>query len=125
MSDPYFYREYECNISCPYFRARTIRCHKLIKDGCIKEYEGCERDSTVHLIYEIPFGSVGRLTIFFRDTLKCGYLDVFLSMERAIWTVTPISQVPFNPTTNIRLLRNGIIINLGSVGDVTWKYNGF
>ena len=125
MSDPCFYREHECNLSCPYFRARTIRCHKLLKDGCIKEYEGCGENSTFHVIYDIPFGSVGRLVILFRDSVKSGYLDAFLSMQQGVWTLTPISQIPFNTTTNIRLLANGIIIDIGSIADIIWKYNGF
>lgn len=125
MSDPYFYREYECNISCPYFRARTIRCNKLIKNGCIKEYEGCATSSSVYLTDEIPYGSIGRLVLYFRDTQKSGYLDVFLSMDNGVWIVNPVSQIPFNPTTAITLLNSGIMVSIGSVADLTWKYNGF
>lgn len=125
MSDPYFYREYECNISCPYFRARTIRCRKLIKDGCVKEYEGCGAGVSTLLIRDVPNKSTGRLILFFKDPTKGGYLDVFLSVENGVWTITPISQIPFNPGTAVRVSTYGLLVEIGSVADITWKYNGF
>lgn len=129
MTDPNFYRFYECNIQCPKMKAREIRCSRLIIDQCVQSYGGC--DSNVSRYYitsdDLPplNGNIsGRLIVYMRDSQKGGYVEVYLSFINGALAITPISTMIFNASTSLSISGGRILVDLGSVGDIAWKYNG-
>lgn len=123
------YRYYNSNLQCPNFITGTVRCKELIIDSCVTLYAGCTHGVTRCYITSMNLPSLlgsisGKLTVYFRDAVKGGYSEVYLSMSNGDIIITPISAMTFNTNTSIVMKNGDILITLGSTGDVAWTFSG-
>ena len=128
--DPNHYRTLECNLRCPNFRASTIRCDRLITNGCVKRYEGCvSGTSRLYLFpHDLPPLATttlsGRLSVFFSNATNGGYMQVYLSYFNGQPKVNTITEVVVDPAQTITFRNGAVYIQTVIVGDIAWEYNG-
>lgn len=125
--DPNVYRYYDCNLKCPKFSARVVRCNELILDRYLKDYEGYGQGTTVvvtpngvPLLKEATIS--GRLSVFIKTATSGGYSQYYIRRVNSVLQVTPIVEVYVGQSVSV--VGSMIVISLPE-GEVVWNFNGF
>lgn len=147
MSDPNFYREYECNIECPKLKAsKQLRCGKCtatsIEAGSvsagtytftngIKFYTGSLPFGTVHTITPSalpPLGATecaGEMTFYLNNDLYVNVTMGAVVKSRGVMLQTLLYQRVGNFTSvELTFSGNNVILTISPGGTCKWIYRG-